>query len=249
MKVENISEKPGQGLVGNIFGKKVLVTHRKKFIGNASELPPVLHGLECLIVINDKIAAIFYFRDMPRADGHFFINHLWPTHNFKKIMLVSGDRSSEVEYLASLLEIKETYSSQTPEQKLEIVRKENSLAPTLFMGDGINDAPALTAATAGIAFGQHSGVTSESAGAVIMESSLVKVDQLIHISELMRKIALQSAFGGMLLSFIGMGFAAAGLISPVTGALLQEIIDVLAILNSLRLTWKSSIAIDVKKFP
>ena len=246
VEVDEISEKPGQGLVGNIFGKKVFVTHRKKFAGNLDNLPPTAQGLECIIVIDDEIAAVFYFRDTPRPDGHFFINHLGPNHNFKKIMLVSGDRSSEVEYLAALLEIKETYSSQTPEQKLEIVRKENALAPTLFMGDGINDAPALTAATVGIAFGQNSGVTSESAGAVIMESSLIKVDQLIHISELMRKIALQSALGGMLLSFIGMGFAAAGLISPVVGALLQEIIDVLAILNSLRLTWKSSITTDVR---
>jgi P-type E1-E2 ATPase len=199
-----------------------------------------------MIVVDDKIAAVFHFRDAPRHDGHFFINHLGPAHNFKKIMLVSGDRSSEVEYLASLLEIKETHSSQTPEQKLAIVRAENAKAPTLFMGDGINDAPALTAATVGIAFGQHNGVTSESAGAVIMDNSLAKVDQLIHISESMRAIALQSAIGGMALSLIGMGFAATGAISPVFGALLQEVIDVLAILNSLRLTWKVSIDADVR---
>lgn len=250
LEVENIAENAGQGLVGNILGKKVFVTHRKKLTNELSEqaekLPPLEHGLECMIVVDDKIAAVFHFRDAPRHDGHFFINHLGPTHNFKKIMLVSGDRSSEVEYLASLLEIKETHSSQTPEQKLAIVRAENSKAPTLFMGDGINDAPALTAATVGIAFGQHNGVTSESAGAVIMDNSLAKVDQLIHISESMRKIALQSAIGGMALSLVGMGFAATGAISPVFGALLQEVIDVLAILNSLRLTWKSSIDADVR---
>lgn len=247
VEVENIAEEPGQGLVGNVLGQKILVTHRRKLEGKfEADLPPLEHGLECIIIINDKIAAAFHFRDTPRREGHFFINHLGPAHNFKKVMLVSGDRASEVEYLAELLEIKEVHASQTPEQKLAIIRKENALAPTLFIGDGINDAPALTAATAGIAFGEHNGVTSEAAGAVIMESSLVKVDQLIHISESMRKIALQSAIGGMLLSFIGMGFAAVGLISPVTGALLQEIIDVVAILNSLRLTWKSSVVADVK---
>lgn len=250
LEVENIAENAGRGLVGNVLGKKVFVTHRKKLTNELSEqaekLPPLEHGLECMIVVDDKIAAVFHFRDAPRHDGHFFINHLGPTHNFKKIMLVSGDRSSEVEYLASLLEIKETHSSQTPEQKLAIVRAENAKAPTLFMGDGINDAPALTAATVGIAFGQHNGVTSESAGAVIMDNSLAKVDQLIHISESMRKIALQSAIGGMALSLVGMGFAATGAISPVFGALLQEVIDVLAILNSLRLTWKSSIDADVR---
>lgn len=245
LEVENISEKQGQGLVGNILGKKVAITHRRKLDADDA-LPPLEHGLECLVVVDDKVAAVFHFRDTPRPDGHFFINHLGPNHNFKKVMLVSGDRSSEVEYLASLLGIKETRSGQTPEQKLKIVRRENSLAPTLFMGDGINDAPALTAATASIAFGEHNGVTSEAAGAVIMDSSLAKVDQLIHISESMRKIALQSAVGGMLLSFVGMGFAAAGMLSPVFAALLQEIIDVAAILNALRLTWKSAIVADVR---
>jgi cation transport ATPase len=80
-----------------------------------------------------------------------------------------------------------------------------------------------------------------------MENSLAKVDELIHISESMRKIAMQSAVGGMLFSFAGMGFAAAGLISPVMAALLQEIIDVVAILNALRLTWKKSVGADIRQ--
>ena len=245
IEVEDISENPGQGLVGHVLGQEVMVTHRKKIGDLANALPPLELGLECVILVNQKVAALLHFRDTPQDDGHFFINHLGPNHNFKKIMLVSGDRSTEVEYLASLLEIKETFSSQTPEQKLEIIRKENALAPTLFMGDGINDAPALTAATVGIAFGSSNGVTSEAAGAVIMENSLAKVDQLIHISESMRKIALQSAIGGMLVSFLGMGFAACGMISPVMGALLQEAIDVVAILNCLRLTWQAKIKTDL----
>jgi len=86
----------------------------------------------------------------------------------------------------------------------------------------------------GIAFGQNSDITGESADAVIMDSSLLKVDELFHIGKRMRKIALQSAVGGMALSLIGMMFAGLGYLTPVAGAITQEIIDVFAVLNALR---------------
>jgi heavy metal translocating P-type ATPase len=244
-----VSEKPGQGLTGMVGGHEIRVTHRKKLLQQtpdmASILPPTAAGLECIIMKDGQYAATFRFRDAPRADGKSFIHHLAPSHQFNKIMLVSGDRESEVTYLAELLGIKETLASQNPEQKVAIVRAETASAPTLFMGDGINDAPALASATVGIAFGQHSSVTAEAAGAVIMENSLVKVDELIHISAAMRRIVLQSAIGGMVLSIIAMGFAAGGYITPVMGALLQEAIDVLAIANALRLTWSRNIDTDL----
>ena len=160
-------------------------------------------------------------------------------------MLVSGDRESEVAYLAQYVGITVTMASQSPEQKLAIVRAETAKAPTLYMGDGINDAPALTAATVGIAFGQASDVTAEAAGALILENTLAKVDELLHLGLTMRKIALQSAIGGMLLSILGMGFAAAGYLTPVDGALLQEGIDVLAIMWALRLTWQRKIESEI----
>ncbi|HEX2752138.1 MAG TPA: heavy metal translocating P-type ATPase, partial [Alphaproteobacteria bacterium] len=244
-----VSEKPGQGLTGMVGGHEIRVTHRNKLLQQtpdmAAILPPTVAGLECIIMKDGQYAATFRFRDAPRAEGKSFIHHLAPSHQFNKIMMVSGDRESEVTYLAGLLGIKETLASQSPEQKVAIVRAETAKAPTLFMGDGINDAPALASATVGIAFGQHSSVTAEAAGAVIMESSLVKVDELIHISAAMRRIVLQSAIGGMALSVMAMGFAAGGYITPVMGALLQEAIDVLAIANALRLTWSRNIHADL----
>ena len=125
-------------------------------------------------------------------------------HNFAKVMIVSGDRESEVNYLARKVGIDLIHAGKSPEEKIDIVRQETRQAKTVFLGDGINDAPALTAATVGIAFGQNSDITAEAAGAVIMESSLAKVDELMHISRRMRAIALQSAVGGMLLSVVGM---------------------------------------------
>ena len=250
IQAESVSEKPGQGLTGIVSGHEIRVTHRKKLAQTmpeiAAALPATAPGLECIIMMDGKYAATFQFRDAPRADGKSFIGHLAPAHQFQKIMLVSGDRESEVTYLAALLGIKETLSSQNPEQKVAIVRAETAKSPTLFMGDGINDAPALASATVGIAFGQHSSVTAEAAGAVIMENSLIKVDELIHISTAMRRIVLESAIGGMALSVVAMGFAAGGFITPVAGAVLQEVIDILAIVNALRLAWGDKIETDLK---
>lgn len=244
-----VSEKSGHGLTGTVDGYEISVTSRKKFLAanpdKVTILPDTAAGLECLILMNGDYAATIRLRDAPRDDGKPFIAHLGPNHQFSKIMIVSGDRHSEVTYLATLLGIQDTYAAQSPEQKVDIVRKETTLAPTLYMGDGINDAPALASATVGIAFGQHSSVTSEAAGAVIMENSLLKVDELLHISMSMRKIVLQSALGGMGLSLIAMGFAAAGYISPVAGALLQEGIDIIAIANALRMTWQNRIEGDI----
>ncbi len=152
-------------------------------------------------------------------------------------MIVSGDRESEVQYLASQVGIDDVRAQQSPEQKIEIVRQETARAATIFVGDGINDAPALQVATVGIAFGQASDITSEAAGAVVMDSSLKRVDALLHIGGRMRSIALQSALGGILFSLGGMMLAAAGLLPPVAGALLQEIIDVAAVLNAARVAW------------
>lgn len=249
MESSQVSEKPGQGLSGIINNRKVQITSRKKLLDAMPEcqplLPSVAPGLECIVLLDDHYAATLHFHDAPRVDSKSFIGHLIPAHQFKDIMLVSGDRASEVNYLASLVPFTKIYASQSPEQKLAIVRRERKKAPTVFMGDGINDAPALTAATVGIAFGQHSSVTAEAAGAVIMENTLSKVDELIHLSINTRKIAAQSAIGGMVLSMIGMGFAATGFISPVMGAILQEGIDVLAIGNALRLAFGSSIKVDL----
>ena len=233
-----VSERPGEGLSGRIDGRRVQVTSRKAVASmdpeGAAALPPLEGGLECVAVIDGRAAGLIRFRDEPRADGLSFVSHLGPQHGFTRVMLVSGDRESEVRYLADKVGISDVLASQSPEQKLALVRAETAKAPTVFMGDGINDAPALTAATVGIAFGQASDVTAEAAGVVIMDSSLGRVDELLHIGARMRRIALQSAVGGMALSVVGMGLAAAGYLPPVSGAIAQELIDVFAVLNALR---------------
>jgi heavy metal translocating P-type ATPase len=243
-----VSEQPGEGLRGTINGYELLITSRNKLIAQnpamEKTIPALSGGMECVVVANNKFAALCQFRDEPRADGISFIKHLGKYHHLNRILLISGDNESEVKYLANKVGIKEVYARQTPEQKLELVRKETKNADTIFMGDGINDAPALTAATVGIAFGQGSDITSEAAGAVILESSLQRVDELLHISKRMRSIALQSAIGGIGLSLFGMILASVGLLLPVTGAITQEVIDVLTVVNALRVAIKPKILSD-----
>lgn len=233
-----VGEQPGQGLRGTVSKHQLQITSRNKLIAQnvagADQLPPVAGGLECVVVIDQRYAAAFRFRDAPRAESRSFVKHLGPKHQFERVMLVSGDRESEVHYLAEQVGITEIHAEQSPEQKLALVRSETTKAKTLYVGDGINDAPAMMAATVGMAIGQNSDVTAEAAGVVVMDNSLEKVDEFMHISRRMRAIALQSAVGGMALSVIGMVFAATGHLTPVAGAITQEVIDVLAVLNALR---------------
>lgn len=246
-----VSEPPGQGLRGTVSGHQIQITSRGQLasqnISGAEQLPPGAGGLECVVVIDGRFAATFRFRDAPRAEGRSFIQHLGPKHQFRHVMIVSGDRQSEVNYLAEQVGISEIHAEQSPEQKLAIVHQETAGARTLYVGDGINDAPAMMAATVGMAVGQNSDVTAEAADVVAMENSLKKVDEFMHISRWMRSIALQSAVGGMALSLIGMIFAATGHLSPVAGAIGQEVIDVLAVLNALRAAFPPKVISDIEE--
>jgi P-type E1-E2 ATPase len=233
-EVEWLREDPGAGLVGRVDGTDIRVTNRARATEQFALPPGEPTGLECVIIAGDRYAATLRFHDVPRPDSRGFVTHLGPRHGYTRVLLVSGDRESEVKRLAASVAITDVYAATSPEEKVAIVKRETARAKTLFVGDGINDAPALLTATVGVAFGQQSDVTSEAAGIVVIDTSLSKVDELIHLSRRLRRIALQSAVGGMALSMAGMVFAAAGLLTPVAGAILQEAIDLVAVLNALR---------------
>ena len=236
-----VSEKPGEGLSGIVDRHQLLITGRNQAIAknlvSAAELPVAESGLECLIFIDGRFSALLRFHDEPRAESSSFVRHLKPRHQARHVVLLSGDRRAEVEHLAKIVGIEHIYGGATPEEKLKLVREETARRRTLFVGDGINDAPAMLAATASVALGgQNSDVTAEAADAVVMDSSLRRVDELMHIARRTRSIALQTAIGGMVLSGIGMLFAVSGYLLPLPGAIAQEVIDLAAVLNALRIT-------------
>ena len=233
-----VSEPPGKGLRGTIENRLVEIVSRTMLPARAREsfepLPEAIGGLECVALVDGRYAALFRFRDAPRGESRSFVQHLGARHLFTRLLIVSGDRESEVQYLAAAVGISQVFANQSPEQKLALVQKETARAQTLYVGDGMNDAPAMMAATVGIAIGAGSDVTTEAAGVVIMDNSLARVDEFLHISRRMRTVALQSAVGGIALSLIGMAVAAAGLSTPVAGAIAQEVIDIVAVVNALR---------------
>lgn len=231
LPVERLAEHPGEGLRGRVDGVDVHVVGRNQV---ADPLPEQQAGLECIVVLDGRPTAVIRFRDAPRAGARDFVRHLGGRHQVGRTVMLSGDRDTEVRYLGELVGIDEMRGSVSPEEKLRLVRQETRAAPTAFLGDGVNDAPAMTAATVGIAFGQGSDITAEAASAVILDSSLERLDEFLHIGRRMRRIALQTAIGGIALSIVGMVLAVLGLLPPVAGALTQEAIDVLAIANALR---------------
>jgi heavy metal translocating P-type ATPase len=233
---QDVSESPGSGLTGHIDGHVIRLTGRGKLPPElALSLADVTTGLECVILVDGQLAGLMRFHDQPRHESRPFLSHIESHHGFNQIVLLSGDRPSEVQFFATGLGLSEVYGGKSPEEKVAIVRELTARRPTLFLGDGINDAPAMMNATVGVALGVNSDITSEAAGAVILQSSLGSVDELIHVGRRMRRIALTSAVGGMLLSMIGMGAGALGYLAPIQGAILQELIDLLSILNSLRM--------------
>jgi soluble P-type ATPase len=152
-----------------------------------------------------------------------------------RIVMLTGDRADAAETIAAALDLDSVLADRTPTDKVDAVLTEQRLKPTAMVGDGINDAPALAAAHVGIAMGARgASASSEAADVVILTDRLDRVSDAISIAKRARGIALQSIFVGMALSGVAMGFAAAGWLPPIAGALTQEAIDVAVILNALR---------------
>jgi heavy metal translocating P-type ATPase len=152
-----------------------------------------------------------------------------------RIIMVTGDRTDAAETIAAALDLDAVLANRDPSDKVDAVKTEQRLAPTVMVGDGINDAPALAAASVGIAMGSRgASASSEAADVVLLVDRLDRVSDAVVIARRARRIAVQSIVAGMAMSGIAMGFAAAGLLPPIAGALTQEAIDVAVILNALR---------------
>ncbi len=242
-----VHEEPGQGIEALVDGSKVAVGSRA-FIRSlgvpAEEIASAAvsrgHGsgeAHVLISIDGHLGGVIVMADDLRPDAHGIVERL-RAEGIRHIAMASGDRRSVAERIGRELGVDRVYAEQSPEEKLEVVRRlraDPQLSPVIMVGDGVNDAPALALADLGIAMGAAGAtISSETADAVITVDRIDRVVDAVHTGRRSLHIARQSVLAGMGLSIAAMGVAAAGYLPPVAGALLQELIDLAVILNALR---------------
>jgi iron-sulfur cluster repair protein YtfE (RIC family) len=149
--------------------------------------------------------------------------------------MLTGDRREVAEAIGVGLGVDEVLAEQSPAHKLAVIKAAREMGPTVMVGDGVNDAPALAAATVGVALGARGATASaEAADIVLLVDRLDRLAEALHIARRTRAIAVQSVIAGMGLSLLAMLVAAAGYLPPLSGAVVQELIDVAVILNALR---------------
>ncbi|HJQ12857.1 MAG TPA: heavy metal translocating P-type ATPase [Gemmatimonadaceae bacterium] len=238
-------ESPGQGLVGLVSNTDVVVGSRAFVATKATvslddfvSLERSEAGLKAYVLLDGKPAGIIEYEDALRAELPELLTSL-QKFGISRRVLLSGDRTENARAVGRLAGMDQIYGELLPADKAALVSRYRAAGDVVMMvGDGTNDAPALTAADVGIALAGHGGgVTSEAADIVILVDDLGKVGEALAISRRTMRIARQSIAAGLLFSAIAMLFAAFGYIPPTAGALLQEAIDVAVILNALRASW------------
>lgn len=240
---EAVEEEPGRGIRGRVEGRQVALGKLSFVAGAAAGAPWVRrvrrrNALESssgvFVAIDGRPAGALLLEDPIRTDSPAALRALRRA-GIVRIVLVTGDRADVGEAVGVALGVDEVLAERSPEEKVEAVRAEVGRGVTVMVGDGINDAPALAAADVGVAMGARGAtVASEAADVVLTVDRVDRLGEALGIARRSRRIALESVIAGMGLSTVAMGVAAAGKITPVAGALLQEAIDVAVILWALR---------------
>ncbi len=229
LELESLSEVAGLGVTGQINGQLIKIG-RANFVG----APDGLDFETAFYVSRDgQYIGAVTFSDTLRANAPAVIKDLRDA-GFESITMLTGDNARVADKIAAQVGITEVYSSMLPEEKLAKIQA-STIHPTIMVGDGVNDAPALTLADVGISIGTgNNTVASEAADIVLLKNDLSSVTKAVHISRDTLTIAKQAVLIGIIICVILMLIAATGLIPAIIGALFQEVIDVVSILYALR---------------
>lgn len=231
-QVKEVKEFTAQGIVGVIDGHYVKVGN-PEFVTKDDVIK--LDGSTVYVSIDEKFAAVYSLVDEIRPEAKSTIERL-KTLGFKNILMITGDKKEATEKVASKVGITKAYPSSLPADKVKIIQNmPKEYHPTIMVGDGVNDAPALALADVGIAMGyKGANAASESADAVVLKDDLSKVGDVAKISDDTLKVAKQAVLIGIFICIALMLIAAFGLIPTIIGALLQEVVDTVTILYALR---------------
>jgi heavy metal translocating P-type ATPase len=234
-------EVPGEGVVATIDGREVAVGG-VGFVtgltqdGDADRLRALGkdRGIVVAVAVDGRLAGGLLMVDELRPGAGALLRRL-RDFGMTRIVLATGDRRAVAEAVAADLPVDAVHADLAPGDKVAIVVAERAFGPVMMVGDGVNDAPALAAAEIGVAMGATgSAAAAETADVVLLVDQLDRLAEALAIAARSRAIALQSVAAGLGLSVAGMTAAAFGLITPVQGAVMQEVIDVAVILNALR---------------
>lgn len=234
----DVHESPGDGVRGHVEGHDLLVGSRGFLAGRGVPMPSTLAdhaGLAAHVAIDGRYAATVVYADEVRAGVPAVMRRL-EALGARRTLLLSGDRQANASAVAADVGIAEALGDLSPADKVrEVKRLVAAGERVLMVGDGTNDAPALAAATVGIALASgHAGVTAETADAVILVDDVSRVADAVAIGQRTMRVARQSVAWGLGLSAAAMVVAAAGRLPPAAGALVQEAIDIAVILNAVR---------------
>lgn len=185
------------------------------------------------ILKNDALLGWFDVSDEIRTEAKSVVDYLH--HKGIKTILLSGDRYAKSKALGDLLGISEVIAEQTPEQKLLKIAELTAITPTVMVGDGINDAPALAKATVGISMSDASQIAIQSAQVVLMNHGLKKLPEALGLGKHTYITIKQNLFWAFAYNVIAIPIAAFGLLTPTFGALAMGLSDVVLAINSVRL--------------
>ncbi|MFM6971854.1 MAG: heavy metal translocating P-type ATPase [Rhodoluna sp.] len=228
----DVVEEHGTGLSGLVAGRKVKVSQPDEPLPEWAQLS---NALLVAIKIDGQLAAVAGLDDPLRDEAKVTID-LIRELGVKRVAMISGDRRSTAEEIGALVGVDEVFAECKPEDKLKIVADEmrTSKGSVVAVGDGINDAPALAAATVGVAMGARGATAaSEAADVVIIEDSIKHLATAVQVAKGSRARALQAAGVGMALAVVAMFGGALGVLNATESAIAQEFIDVTAILWAL----------------
>ena len=236
---EHVVETPGEGVAGNVGGRTVLVGGADFVMARVSARGPERQVREAgsvlvALAVDGKLRGHLLMADALRSGTSELLAGLRRL-GIERILLATGDRRAVADAVTDGLGLDAVRADLTPDQKVLLVLSERKNGPVMMVGDGVNDAPALAAADIGVAMGARGAAASaEAADIVLLVDRLDRLLPGLEVARRSRLIALQSVFAGIGLSVAGMIAAALGYLTPVQGALLQELIDVAVILNALR---------------